>query len=108
MGEVISDVHGQVVALITENLTRRRLDETDPITADPFTDLDAARQWLVRTEVEERLIKDLLESDDAGSEAVGALVAFAATAVEMWGLRSGKDPLALVQNIASKWELTDE
>jgi hypothetical protein len=37
MGEVISDVHGQVVALVTENLTRRRLDETDPITADPFT-----------------------------------------------------------------------
>jgi len=105
---VISDVHGRVVALVTENLTRRRLDETDPIMADPFTDADAARQWLSRTEVEERLITELLESDDAGTEAVGALVAFAATAVEMWGLRSGRDPLTLVQNIASKWETTDE
>ena len=81
--------------------------QTDPITEDPFTDPDAARKWLERAEIEERLIKDVLESDDGGSEAIGALVSFAATAVEMWGLRSGLDPLALVQNIASKWEATD-
>ena len=99
-----SDGHDQVVALISENLTRRQLDGTDPIQGDPFTNPQYAQQWLDRLEVESRLIQELLADQELSTEAVGLLIAFASTAVEMWAMYTGRDPLDLVQNIAVRWK----
>ena len=104
---MISDGHDQVVALISENLTRRQLDDTDPIQGDPFTNPEYAQQWLDRLEVESRLIQGLLVEKELSTEAVGLLIAFASTAVEMWAMYTGRDPLDLVQNIAVRWKRDD-
>ena len=105
--KLTSNGHGQVVALISENLARRRLDGTHPIQGDPLSNPDYAQQWLDRLEEESRLIQELLVEQELSTEAVGLLIAFASTAVEMWAMYTGRDPLDLVDNIAVRWARDD-
>ena len=92
----------QVVALVTENLHRRRIDEDDPIVGDPLNDPAVREIWLARRQVESDLISEVFDGDQP-EETIGALVAFAATAVEMWARDFGGDPAILVQRIALGW-----
>jgi hypothetical protein len=92
---VTADNQSRIVAAITENLHRRVLDTTVRIDGDPFTEQEAAEQWLARTGTESQIISemvDLLDDGDSGYDAVRELVAFAATAVEMWAQATGNDP----------------
>ncbi len=103
----MSDLQDQIVALITENLIRRQLDDFDPITGTPLS----AERWLGlindREDNESRLIQELGEDEELAAGALKELVSFAATAVEMWAMYAGKDPLELVQAVASRWERDD-
>ena len=99
-----------VVAVVTEHLHRRQLDDTQPIQGDPFSNKEAGDEWLARLAVEEGLIHDLLfeggleDGETGAEEVVGALVSFAASAVEMWARPSGKDPQAVVRAVAIQQE----
>jgi hypothetical protein len=101
---VRSDLQDQVVALITENLTRRQLDDFDPVTGTPLS----AERWLgLTTNHESRLIDKLGHNEEFATAALEELVSFAATAVEMWAMYAGRDPVELVQAIASRRERDD-
>lgn len=97
-------VRRQIVALVTENIHRRLLDRSDPIIGDPLSDPVAAREYLARIDTESKLIAEAVESPDGPEDFVGELVAFAATAVEIWALESEHDPLTLLERIALQWE----
>jgi hypothetical protein len=103
----MSDLQDQIVALITENLTRRQLRDFDPVTGTPLS----AQRWLgLMTDPddqESRLLEELEDDEGFTAAALGELVSFAATAVEMWAMYAGKDPLELVQAVASRWERDD-
>ena len=104
---MISDEHAQVVALFAENIHRRILDREDPIEGDPFTEKEAAQKWLARTAVERALIGELADDPNSPEDAIGALVAFAATAVEIWAAHTDHDPFALIQAVVAMWERSD-
>jgi len=99
--------HDHVVALISENLSRRALDHSHPIKGDPLFGPDLAERWVDRLEEESRLIAELLDDEGLSTETAGLLIAFASTAVEMWAMYSGRDALALVESIATRWERDD-
>ena len=67
---------------------------------DPYADKASAEAWLKRQDPIDALKADLLEEEELEGEALGELVSFAATAVEMWGICGGLDPVSLVQQIA--------
>ncbi len=103
-----SDLQNQIVALITENLTRRQLHDFDPVTGTPLS----AERWLglatdYENDHENRLVDELDERKALAAGALEEVVSFAATAVEMWAMYAGKDPLELVQAVASRWERDD-
>jgi hypothetical protein len=103
----MSDLQDQILALITENLTRRQLRDFDPVSGTPLS----AERWFGPIpdgdDHESRLIEEPGDDQEFPTAAMGELVAFAATAVEMWAMYAGKDPLELVQAVASRWERDD-
>ncbi len=103
----MSALQNQIVALITENLTRRQLEDFDPVTGTPLS----AERWLGLTadgdDHQSRLIEELGSDEESATGALEELVSFAATAVEMWAMYAGKDPLELMRAVASRWERND-
>jgi hypothetical protein len=101
---VMSDLQDQIVALVTENLTRRQLDDFDPVTGTPLS----AERWLGLVpdgeDPENRHLEKLSEDEEFAARGLRELVSFAATAVEMWAMYAGKDPLELVRAVASRLE----
>jgi hypothetical protein len=93
-----------VVDLITENINRRKRGDTDPATGELITAPESIGRTLERTDLDSQNIEALLTNPEVGAEAVVLLASFASTAIEMWAMYVGKDPLDLVRDITSKWE----
>jgi hypothetical protein len=96
----------RVIALLTEHLHRSALDRAHPIAVDAaLRDPTLAEAFLDRIELEEQLLADVRELDQEElRETLTELVAFAATALEIWCEHS-KDltPEGLLQQIAVAW-----
>ena len=101
------DAHRQVVELITENINRGQRNDTDPTSGELLSAPESAGRTLERAQVDTRNIEALLANPEVGTEAVVLLASFASTAIEMWAMYAGKDPLDLVHDIASRWERED-
>jgi len=94
----------QVIPLVTENLHRRIVDDSQPLDGDPFATKEAGEEWLRRIQVETDLIREAVDGSTFEVEDfIGELVAFAATAVEMWALHCGENPQDLVKAVAQKY-----
>jgi hypothetical protein len=98
------DAEGLVVELITENINRRQRSDTDPATGELLTAPESIGRTLERTQLDTRNIEALLANPELGIEAVVLLASFASTAIEMWAMYAGKNPLELVHDIAARWE----
>ena len=94
----------QIVSLVTENMHRRSLDQSNPIIGEPALEPGAARDYLARIDTESKLIAEAVDGPNGPEDFVGELVAFAATALELWALESKHDPFALLEQIAIQWE----
>ena len=93
-----------VVALITEELHRRQIEDADPVLEMALAgDADAAKAWLARTQIENDLISQVIDWEGGPEDPIRQLLSFAVTAVEMWALHTGKDPSLLVQAIVLRW-----
>jgi hypothetical protein len=87
-----------IVALVTDNLLVRLLDERDPIQGNPFGKRQA-HEYLARRETGMRLLSDLLDVEVC-TEVVDDLVNFSASLIQMWADESRRDPFALIQEVA--------
>jgi hypothetical protein len=101
------DAHREVMELIIENINRRQRLDTDPNSGELLTAPESVGRTLERAQVDTRNIEALLANPEIATEAVVLLASFASTAVEMWAMYAGKDPLDLVDDIASRWEMED-
>jgi hypothetical protein len=97
-----------VVALVTEDLHRRKRDDEDPLFLDLvelFQDDETARAWLERLEVRSDLIASVVAEDEVEIEDfIAELLSFAVSALEMWALHTrDRTPEGLVRQIALQW-----
>ena len=101
---MITEEKSLVIALVTEDLHRRQIDDLNPIADEELHDPEVGRIWLHRLANRDKLIEEAADTLDGPVELVGELLSFAVTALEMWAYRTGLDPLRLVQVIALGWE----
>ena len=99
MSTVRAEMVPHIVALVTDNLHCRLLDEREPLERDPWHDPDAASEYLARRESGIEILGDLLEVE-AETEVIDDLVNFSATVIQMWAEDSGQDPFAILQEFA--------
>src|SRR5438034_1323282 len=89
----------RLMALLTEHIHKRRLDEADP--RDPYSSTEAATAWLSRRYLENQLLDEALGSgDEELRHLLYLLVSFTVTLIEFLTSQLGGDPEGLLRFLA--------